>query len=294
MKKKFDSPITEVPLFHQGKVRDMYDLGDSFLMVASDRLSAFDVVLPTPIPGKGKILNQLSLFWFKHLNMPNHLITANVDEYPEVLQKHKEYLRGRSMIVKKANRHSVECIVRGYIVGSGWKDYQKTGKICGHELPKNLQLCQKLEHALYTPSTKPDVGHDENISYEETFEIVGEKVAKILKDLSLEVYTKARDFAASKGIILADTKFEFGEIDGKTILIDEVLTPDSSRYWPSDKYEVGKNQESFDKQYVRDWLETLDWDKTYPGPEIPSEIVKKTQEKYIEIFVRLTGEQPVL
>lgn len=294
MKKKFDSPITEVPLFHQGKVRDMYDLGDSFLMVASDRLSAFDVVLPTPIPGKGKILNQLSLFWFKHLNMPNHLITANVDEYPEVLQKHKEYLRGRSMIVKKANRHSVECIVRGYIVGSGWKDYQKTGKICGHQLPPNLQLCQKLEQALYTPSTKPDVGHDENISYEETFDIVGENVAKTLKSLSLEVYTKARDFAASKGIILADTKFEFGEIDGKTILIDEVLTPDSSRYWPSDKYEVGKNQESFDKQYVRDWLETLDWDKTYPGPEIPSEIVKKTQEKYIEIFVRLTGEQPVL
>ena len=294
MTKKFDSPITEVPLFHQGKVRDMYDLGDSFLMVASDRLSAFDVVLPTPIPGKGKILNQLSLFWFKHLDMPNHLITANVDEYPEVLQKHKEYLRGRSMIVKKANRHSVECIVRGYIVGSGWKDYQKTGKICGHELPKNLQLCQKLEQALYTPSTKPDVGHDENISYEETFEIVGEKVAKTLKDLSLGIYTKARDFAASKGIILADTKFEFGEIDGETILIDEVLTPDSSRYWPSDKYEVGKNQESFDKQYVRDWLETLDWDKTYPGPEIPAEIVQKTQEKYIEIFVRLTGKQPVL
>ena len=294
MKKKYDTPITEVPLFHQGKVRDMYDLGDSFLMVASDRLSAFDVVLPTPIPGKGKILNQLSLFWFKLLDMPNHLITANVDEYPEVLKKHADYLRGRSMIVKKAHRHSVECIVRGYIVGSGWKDYQKTGKICGHQLPPNLQLCQKLEQALYTPSTKPDVGHDENISYEETFDIVGENVAKTLKNLSLDIYTKARDYAASKGIILADTKFEFGEIEGKTILIDEVLTPDSSRYWPADKYEVGKNQESFDKQYIRDWLETLDWDKTDPGPEIPSEIVKKTLEKYIEIFVRLTGKQPVL
>ena len=193
MKKKYDTPITEVPLFHQGKVRDMYDLGDSFLMVASDRLSAFDVVLPTPIPGKGKILNQLSLFWFKLLDMPNHLITANVDEYPEVLKKHADYLRGRSMIVKKAHRHSVECIVRGYIVGSGWKDYQKTGKICGHQLPPNLQLCQKLEQALYTPSTKPDVGHDENISYEETFDIVGENVAKTLKNLSLDVYTKARD-----------------------------------------------------------------------------------------------------
>lgn len=294
MKKKYDTPITEVPLFHQGKVRDMYDLGDSFLMVASDRLSAFDVVLPTPIPGKGKILNQLSLFWFKLLDMPNHLITANVDEYPEVLKKHADYLRGRSMIVKKAHRHSVECIVRGYIVGSGWKDYQKTGKICGHQLPPNLQLCQKLEQALYTPSTKPDVGHDENISYEETFDIVGENVAKTLKNLSLDIYTKARDYAASKGIILADTKFEFGEIEGKTILIDEVLTPDSSRYWPADKYEIGKNQESFDKQYIRDWLETLDWDKTDPGPEIPPEIVKKTLEKYIEIFVRLTGEQPVL
>lgn len=294
MKKKYDTPITEVPLFHQGKVRDMYDLGDSFLMVASDRLSAFDVVLPTPIPGKGKILNQLSLFWFKLLDMPNHLITANVDEYPEVLKKHADYLRGRSMIVKKAHRHNVECIVRGYIVGSGWKDYQKTGKICGHQLPPNLQLCQKLEQALYTPSTKPDVGHDENISYEETFDIVGENVAKTLKNLSLDIYTKARDYAASKGIILADTKFEFGEIEGKTILIDEVLTPDSSRYWPADKYEIGKNQESFDKQYIRDWLETLDWDKTDPGPEIPPEIVKKTLEKYIEIFVRLTGKQPVL
>ena len=294
MTKKFDTPITEVPLFHQGKVRDMYDLGDSFLMVASDRLSAFDVVLPTPIPGKGKILNQLSLFWFKLLDMPNHLITANVDEYPEVLKKHADYLRGRSMIVKKAHRHSVECIVRGYIVGSGWKDYQKTGKICGHQLPPNLQLCQKLEQALYTPSTKPDVGHDENISYEETFDIVGENVAKTLKNLSLDIYTKARDYAASKGIILADTKFEFGEIEGKTILIDEVLTPDSSRYWPADKYEIGKNQESFDKQYIRDWLETLDWDKTDPGPEIPPEIVKKTLEKYIEIFVRLTGKDPVL
>jgi phosphoribosylaminoimidazole-succinocarboxamide synthase len=294
MSLKFDTPITEVPLFHQGKVRDMYDLGDSFLMVASDRLSAFDVVLPTPIPGKGKILNQLSLFWFKHLGMKNHLITADVNEYPAVLKKHADYLRGRSMIVKKAHRHSVECIVRGYIVGSGWKDYQKTGKICGHVLPEGLQLCQKLEKPLYTPSTKPDVGHDENISFEQTFDIVGEKVATTLRDMSLDIYTKARDYAASKGIILADTKFEFGEIDGETVLIDEVLTPDSSRYWPADKYQVGKNQESFDKQYVRDWLETLDWGKTYPGPEIPPEVVKNTLAKYEEIFVRLTGKQPEL
>ncbi len=291
---RFPNPITEVPLFHQGKVRDMYDLGDSFLMVASDRLSAFDVVLPTPIPGKGKILNQLSLFWFGLLGMPNHLITANVDEYPAVLAKHKDYLRGRSMLVKKAKRHNVECICRGYIVGSGWKDYQKTGKVCGHTLPTGLKLCSKLPQALYTPSTKPDVGHDENISFEETFAIVGQPTAETLRDLTLEVYSKARDYAASKGIILADTKFEFGEIDGQTILIDEVLTPDSSRYWPADKYVEGENQESFDKQYIRDWLETLDWNKEYPGPAIPPEVVQKTLDKYIEIFVRLTGKQPEL
>lgn len=293
-KPTFPNPITEVPLFHQGKVRDMYDLGDAFLMVASDRLSAFDVVLPTPITGKGKILNQLSLFWFKQLGMPNHLITANVDEYPEVLKKHKDYLRGRSMIVKKAKRHNVECIARGYIVGSGWKDYKATGKICGHQLPQGLKLCSKLSPALYTPSTKPDEGHDENISFEETIGIVGQQTAEILRDLTLEVYSKARDYAASKGIILADTKFEFGEIDGKTVLIDEVLTPDSSRYWPADKYQEGENQESFDKQFVRDWLETLDWNKEYPGPAIPAEVVQKTLDKYIEIFVRLTGNQPEL
>lgn len=293
-KPRFENPISEVPLFHQGKVRDMYDLGDSFLMVASDRLSAFDVVLPTPITGKGKILNQLSLFWFKQLGMPNHLITANVDEYPAILSPHKDYLRGRSMIVKKAKRHNVECIARGYIVGSGWKDYKSTGKICGHVLPQGLKLCAKLQPALYTPSTKPDVGHDENISFEETIGIVGQQTAERLRDLTLEVYSKARDFAASRGIILADTKFEFGEIDGETVLIDEVLTPDSSRYWPADKYKEGENQESFDKQYIRDWLETLTWNKEYPGPTIPTDVAQKTLEKYIEIFVRLTGKQPEL
>lgn len=293
-KPRFENPISEVPLFHQGKVRDMYDLGDSFLMVASDRLSAFDVVLPTPITGKGKILNQLSLFWFKQLGMPNHLITANVDEYPAILSRHKDYLRGRSMIVKKAKRHNVECIARGYIVGSGWKDYKATGKICGHLLPQGLKLSAKLQPALYTPSTKPDVGHDENISFEETIGIVGQQTAERLRDLTLEVYSKARDFAATRGIILADTKFEFGEINGETVLIDEVLTPDSSRYWPADKYKEGENQESFDKQYIRDWLETLTWNKEYPGPAIPSDVAKKTLEKYIEIFVRLTGKQPEL
>jgi phosphoribosylaminoimidazole-succinocarboxamide synthase len=289
---KFDTPITAVPLFHQGKVRDMYDLGEHFLMVASDRLSAFDVVLPTPIPGKGKILNQLSLFWFEQLGMPNHLVTANVADYPVVLKPYADYLKGCSMLVKKAKRHDVECIARGYIVGSGWKDYQKTGKICGHTLPKGLKLCSKIEPAIYTPSTKAESGHDENIPYEQTIPIVGEKIAAELRDLTLQVYSKARDYAAAKGIILADTKFEFGEIDGKTVLIDEILTPDSSRYWPAEKYQEGQNQESFDKQYVRDWLETLDWNKDYPGPAIPEDVVKNTLNKYVEIFVRLTGKQP--
>jgi len=294
MSKFFETPITEVPLFHQGKVRDMYDLGDSFLMVASDRLSAFDVVLPTPIPGKGKILNQLSVFWFKKLGIPNHLITADVEEYPAVLQKHKDYLRGRSMIVRKAKRIDIECIARGYIVGSGWKDYQKTGTICGFPLPKNLKLCGKLTPPLFTPSAKMDEGHDVNVNYEDMVKITGEKIGSKLRDMTLDIYNRARDIAAERGIILADTKFEFGEIDDKMVLIDEVLTPDSSRYWPADKYEEGKNQESFDKQYIRDWLETLDWNKTYPGPKIPEDVVKRTREKYIEIFVRLTGKEPIL
>jgi len=289
---KFETPITAVPLFHQGKVRDMYNLGEHFLMVASDRLSAFDVVLPTPIPGKGKILNQLSLFWFEQLGMPNHLVTANVEDYPAVLKPYADYLRGRSMLVKKAHRHDVECIARGYIVGSGWKDYQKTGKICGHVLPEGLKLCAKIDPPIYTPSTKAESGHDENITYEQTIPLVGEKIAATLKDLTLEVYSKARNFALTKGIILADTKFEFGEIDGKTVLIDEVLTPDSSRYWPAEKYQEGQNQESFDKQYIRDWLETLDWNKDYPGPEIPKDVLQRTVDKYVDIFVKLTGKQP--
>jgi phosphoribosylaminoimidazole-succinocarboxamide synthase len=291
---KYETPIKTVPLFSQGKVRDMYDLGDKFLMVASDRTSAFDVVLPTPIPGKGKILNQLSVFWFKQLGFPNHFITADVDEYPEELQEYKEYLRGRSMIVKKANRYDVECVARGYLVGTGWKDYLNTGSVCGHDLPDGLQLCCKLNPPLFTPAAKMDEGHDENISFEQMIPLTGEKAAAELRDLTLDIFSRARDFAASKGIILADTKFEFGELDGEIILIDEVLTPDSSRYWPADSYSEGKNQESYDKQFVRDWLETLDWNKEYPGPEIPAEVVAKTQEKYREIFVKLTGEEPEL
>jgi phosphoribosylaminoimidazole-succinocarboxamide synthase len=294
MRMKYFSPITEYPLFHQGKVRDMFDLGDAFLMVASDRISAFDVVLPTPIAGKGKILNQLSVFWFEQLGIPNHLITANVEEYPEPLQKHKEYLRGRSMIVKKANRYDVECVVRGYLVGSGWKDYKNTGAVCGHSLAPGLALCCKLDPPLFTPAAKMDEGHDENISFAQMEPITGLQAAQKLRDLSLDIFSRAREFAAQKGIILADTKFEFGEINGEMILIDEVLTPDSSRYWPASSYTEGQNQESYDKQYIRDWLETLDWDKTYPGPEVPTEVVQGTQQKYLEIFKKLTGKEPVL
>ncbi len=286
--------IEGVPLFAQGKVREMYDLGDQFLMVASDRISAFDVILPTPIEGKGKILNQLSVFWFKQLGLPSHFITDNVDEYPESLQPYKEELRGRSMLVKKAERFDVECVARGYIVGSGWKDYLDTGSICGNELPKGLVLCDKLEQPIFTPAAKNDEGHDENVSFEQMLDIVAEPHASELKTLTIELFEKARAFAHEKGIILADTKFEYGIIDGKISLIDEVLTPDSSRYWPTDKYQPGQNQESFDKQFIRDWLETLDWDKTYPGPEVPKEIQDKTLEKYIEIFRKLTQQEPEL
>lgn len=291
---QFETPITDVRLFSQGKVRDMYDLGEHFLMVASDRISAFDVVLPTPIPGKGKILNQLSVFWFKQLGFPNHYVSSKVEEYPEVLHKYADYLAGRSMLVHKANRFDVECVARGYLVGSGWKDYQNTNSVCGHQLPPGLKLCCKLDPPLFTPAAKMDEGHDVNIDFEQMSKITGEESANELKDLTLDIFTQARDFAAQKGIILADTKFEFGEKDGKTILIDEVLTPDSSRYWPADQYEEGKNQESFDKQYIRDWLETLDWDKSYPGPEVPEDVVVRTQAKYVEIFERLTGKSPEL
>ncbi|MCK9523843.1 MAG: phosphoribosylaminoimidazolesuccinocarboxamide synthase [Proteobacteria bacterium] len=294
MKPAFETPITDVPLVHQGKVRDMYDLGEHLLMVASDRISAFDVVLPTPIAGKGKILTQLSVFWFAQLGMPNHLVSADVADYPAVLAPYRDYLRGRSMLVRKAARFDVECIARGYLVGSGWKDYQRTGAVCGHQLPKGLALSARLDPPLYTPSTKADDGHDENISFEQSAEIIGAGPAAALRDLTLEVYGKARGFALERGIILADTKFEFGEVDGQIVLIDEVLTPDSSRYWPADKYVEGQNQESFDKQYLRDWLETLDWGKRYPGPEIPADVVRATQEKYREIFVRLTGTEPEL
>ena len=296
MATKYDVDVVlhDIPLFAQGKVRDVFDLGDHLLMVATDRISAFDVVLPSLLPGKGKVLNQLSVHWFHELGMPNHFVTDQVDEYPEALHKYKDYLQGRSMMVKKAQRLDVECVARGYLVGSGWKDYQATGAVCGNTLPADMKLCGKLDPVIFTPAAKIDDGHDENIDFETMKTIVSAEEAEALRKLTLDIYKKAHDTAASKGIILADTKFEFGVLDGEIILIDEVLTPDSSRYWDAEIYEEGRDQDSFDKQIIRNWLETLDWDKTYPGPEVPPEVVEKTMAKYIEIFKRLTGKEPQL
>lgn len=286
---------TEIPSVAEptrGKVRDIYDLGDSLLFVATDRISAFDCVMQNGIPDKGKVLTNLSLFWFSMMDwMPNHLVTADVNEYPELLKPYAEDLKGRSMIVKKAETLPVECIARGYIIGSGWKDYQKTGQICGIDLKEGYRQAEKLEEAIFTPSTKAEQGlHDENISFAKAAELIGTEKAEKLKELTLKVYTTAADYAATKGIILADTKFEFGMLDGEIILIDEVLTPDSSRFWPADKYEVGCSPPSLDKQFVRDYLETLDWDKTPPAPELPKDIVMKTREKYLDAFKRISGK----
>ncbi len=283
--------ITEFPLFSKGKVRDVFDLDDKLLLVASDRISAYDVVLPTPIPTKGAILTQLSKFWFTKFNVPNHFITDKVEEYPESLHKYKDYLQGRSMLVKKANRFDVECVARGYLVGSGWKDYCDTGKVCGHTLPQNMQKSQIIDPPIFTPAAKIDTGHDENIDFETMCKMIDKDTSIQLREMTLDLYSRARDYAKTKGVIIADTKFEFGELNGEIILIDEVLTPDSSRFWPQDQYKVGVDQASFDKQFVRDYLSTLDWDKTYPGPELPAEIVEKTVEKYHEAYYILTGEK---
>jgi len=286
--------IPDVPLLHRGKVRDIYDLGDNLLIVATDRISAFDVVLPTPIPDKGKILTKLTLFWLNFLKdiVENHLITANIDEYPEVLKKHREVLEGRSMIVKKAKVFPVECIVRGYITGSAMKEYLKTGMVCGIPLPPGLKEADKLPEPIFTPSTKAELGsHDVNITFEEMVKIVGKETAEVLKELSLKLYKTASSYAEERGIIIADTKFEFGLHDGKVILVDEVLTPDSSRFWPKESYEPGKPQISFDKQYIRDWLKNTGWKEGTPPPEIPPEVVEKTREKYLLALKVLTGEE---
>ncbi len=286
---------SEIPSLGQprmGKVRDIYDLGDSLLFVASDRISAFDCVLPNGIPDKGRVLTSLSLFWFDFFPwMPNHLITADADRYPEILKPFADHLRGRSMIVKKAEPMCVECIARGYIIGSGWKDYQKSGSICGIPMREGYRQAEKLDEPIFTPSTKADRGlHDENISFEKACELVGADIAAKLRDKTLAIYKAASEHAASKGIILADTKFEFGMLDGKLILIDEVLTPDSSRFWPGDAYQVGCSPPSLDKQYVRDYLESLDWDKSPPAPELPQEVVMKVRDKYVDALKRISGE----
>ncbi|MBE6398920.1 MAG: phosphoribosylaminoimidazolesuccinocarboxamide synthase [Lentisphaerae bacterium] len=285
---------TELPgikLINRGKVRDIYDLGDALLFVATDRLSAFDVVMSTGVPRKGEVLTQISLFWFDLLkDVPNHLISADVSTREE-LRPYVKDLQGRSLIVKKAKVLPVECIVRGYLVGSGWKDYQKTGEVSGLKLRAGYKQASKLDEPLFTPSTKAAIGdHDEAISFEGVAELIGEAKAAKLRELALHIYTTARDYAAERGIIVADTKFEFGEIDGEIILVDEVLTPDSSRFWPADEYVEGTSPVSLDKQFVRDYLESLDWDKNPPAPELPDEVVNKTSAKYLDAYRMLTGK----
>jgi phosphoribosylaminoimidazole-succinocarboxamide synthase len=283
--------IREYPLFTRGKVRDVYDLGDKLLIVATDRISAFDCVMPTPITGKGQILTQMSLFWFKYVSsvVKNHLVATEVRDFPKNLHKYRDILEGRSVLVNKAKRIDIECVARGYLAGSGWKDYKKTGTVCGIKLPAELQESQILPEPLFTPSTKAASGHDENINLEQAAKIVGRETAEKIKSLTLAVYKKAHDYAWEKGIIIADTKFEFGFLGGEIILIDEILSPDSSRFWPRDTYKVGGSPASYDKQFVRDYLETLDWNKTPPAPALPPEIVKKTLQKYQEAFRLLCG-----
>jgi phosphoribosylaminoimidazole-succinocarboxamide synthase len=280
-------------LVRQGKVRDIFDTGEALLMVTTDRLSAFDVVLPDLIPDKGKVLNQISVFWFKKMEsiVKNHIITTNVNEYPDEFKLYKEALDKRSMLVKKAQPLPIECIVRGYITGSGWNSYKKEGQLCGIKLSADLKESDKLMEPLFTPSTKAEIGdHDINISFDETVNLIGREKANELKNLSLEIYKRGAEYALSKGIIIADTKFEFGLLDGKIILIDEILTPDSSRFWPLNDYTPGRNQNSFDKQYVRDWLIKSGWNKKYPGPMLPQEVIDRTSNTYKEIYTRLTGE----
>jgi len=288
-----DQTLKHLPLAARGKVRDVYDLGDRLLLVASDRISAFDVVMPTPIPDKGALLNGLSLFWFERLAdlMPNHVITTDLSGL-DLEDKERAWLDGRAVIVRKAKVLPVECIARGYVVGSGWKDYQATGAISGITLPPGLKQAEKLPQAIFTPSTKADLGdHDITIGFDEMAATVGADLAEQARDLTLKLYAAGAAYAAERGIILADTKFEMGLVDGELILVDECLTSDSSRYWPADQYQAGMSPPSFDKQFVRDWLETLpDWNKTAPGPELPDDIVMKTRGRYVEAYERLTGK----
>ncbi|HET9696438.1 MAG TPA: phosphoribosylaminoimidazolesuccinocarboxamide synthase [Terriglobales bacterium] len=286
--------FADLELYASGKVRDVYRVdNDHLLFVATDRISAFDYVLGSGIPNKGKVLTQISLFWFDFLKdvVANHVVTANVDEYPAPLRKYSDQLRGRSMLVVRANMCPVECVVRGYLSGSGWKEYQATGAVCGIELPKGLRESDRLPHPIFTPATKATTGHDENISFAEMKKLAGPEVSEKLRDLSLKVYEKASAHAAKCGILIADTKFEFGTTEAGVVLADEVLTPDSSRFWPADKYSPGAAQFSYDKQFVRDYLEQIKWDKRPPAPALPPDVVAKTSEKYVEAFRLLTGRE---
>jgi len=287
----FKTDFPGLNLLHRGKVRDIYKVGRHLLIVATDRLSAFDVVLPTPIPGKGCILTQMSLFWFEKLKdlVPNHLVQTDVTKFPEELKPFLKSLEGRSMLVKEAKPLPVECIVRGYITGSGWKDYLRTGSVCDIKLPEGMLESQQLPDAMFTPSTKADVGsHDENISFEQVRKLLGKDVAEKARDISIRLYKTAADYARERGMIIADTKFELGISGGELILIDEVLTPDSSRFWPAEDYSPGKSQPSFDKQFVRDYLESISWNKKSPGPDLPADIAGKTRQRYLEALRRLT------
>jgi phosphoribosylaminoimidazole-succinocarboxamide synthase len=295
MNEVLTTDIKEYPLSWRGKVRDIYDLGDRLLFIATDRISAFDVVMPNGIPGRGVVLNTISVFWFNFLKdvIDNHMITADVNEYPDELKKYADVLEGRSMIVKKAKRVDIECIVRGYISGSMWKEYKAVraeGKttLHGMEFPADLKESDKLPRVIFTPSTKAEEGHDINISFDKMVDMVGREIGESVRDKSMAIYTAGADYALTKGIIIADTKFEFGFDGDKLILIDEVMTPDSSRFWPADLYQPGQSQPSFDKQIVRDYLDTLDWNKTAPGPELPDEVVQKTLRRYQEVVARLT------
>ncbi|MDX6500168.1 MAG: phosphoribosylaminoimidazole-succinocarboxamide synthase [Blastocatellia bacterium] len=290
-----ETTLSDLQLLRRGKVRDVYAVDeDRLLIVATDRISAFDSVSPTPIERKGEVLTALSRFWFAKLGhvVPNHLLTTDVDEMPEVARNHAHELRGRSMLVRRTEVFPVECVVRGYLSGSGWKDYQRTGQVCGHQLPAGLRESEKLAAPIFTPATKAETGHDENISEQQMADIVGSETMEFLRDVSLRIYQEASDYARSRAIIIADTKFEFGrDREGRIILIDEVLTPDSSRFWPLDSYEVGRSQASFDKQYVRDYLEHIDWDKQPPAPTLPPEVAAATTARYLEAYELLVGEK---
>jgi len=289
-----ETDFSDIKLLKRGKVRDIYDLGDKLLMIATDRISAFDVVMPDPIPDKGKILSKISLFWFDAIKslVQNHVISSNVAEYPAECRKYSEELDGRSMLVKKAEPLPIECVVRGYLSGSGWSSYQEHGEVCGIRLPKGLKESDQLPEPVFTPSTKEEVGtHDINIDFDETVKKIGRKLAERVKELSIEIYIKGSKLAAQKGIIIADTKFEFGIVENEIIIIDEVLTPDSSRFWPKDSYKPGGPQLSFDKQYLRDYLISIKWNRKPPAPSLPKEVIDNTRSKYMEALKRLTGAE---